>query len=252
MGSKHMAKNTNSASRVYSIISKAALNTEKGTAVEVWSKVFNIEETNSTKRAYKVSERLTWLYQELELIQTQMRELGFTDELCRPPLVKIHQAISTIYLNSNWDVPKRYLSEGPSMALVFCSEILPDEESQINQSDLKEIQTLVNELVELLKASTLPESLKSIIQNHIELIDQALQRYSIAGAKAFHEAVQSAVGELVLINKEPFQENKETKEIRKKAYALWAKIDTAVGFVDRVHKVSNYCQRALEFFDTIK
>lgn len=242
-----MPKHINSASRLHSILARASGMADNATVLTVWSEAFQIEEPNDARKALRVSERLGWLHQELEILRNQMQGAEFSEELYASPLNRIEQSISTLLLQSNWASCKQYLSADTLLALAFCIEILPDEEGQINEADIDAIRSLVRELSEHLSSSTLPDSLKALIQHHIELIERAVAQYPIVGAKALREAARTALGEIIEA-KDSIKENQGADEINKLG-TVWKKINEVVDFAIKSDKIAQIGQKAWAFLE---
>jgi len=222
---------------------------DNATVLAVWSGVFQIEEPNDARKALRVSERLSWLHQELEILRNQMQGVGFSEELYASPLNRIEQSFSTLLLQANWASCKQYLSADTLLALAFCIEILPDEEGQIAEADIDAIRSLIRELSGLLSSSALPNSLKTLIQHHIELIERALAQYPIVGAKALREAARTALGEIIE-EKDSIKENQATEEINKLG-TIWKKVNEVTDIAIKADKIAQIGQKAWAFLENL-
>lgn len=207
--------------------------------LEVWAKLFSIEESNPNFKAALVSERLRWIYKELELITFQMKESNFSESLYADAITNVEHAISTMILSAGWNNSKQYLRPETLKALEFCSEILPDEESQISPDELMQIQKLVDELCDSLTKSKLPPRLIALIKHHIELIERALAEYPITGAKALREAARTGLGEIIEIKGE-VSESQDAPEISKLG-ELWKTVNK---YADGALKIEGLAQLA--------
>ena len=238
-----MPKNINSASRVHSLLQQTSSEAENTQILEVWAKLFSIKESNLNLKAVLVSERLRWIYKELELITTQMRDSNFSESLYADAITNVEHAISTMILSAGWSNSKQYLRPETLKALEFCSEILPDEESQISPDELMQIQKLVDELSESLTKSKLPPRLIALIKHHIELIERALAEYPITGAKALREVARTGLGEIIEI-KDEVSTSQDAPEISKLG-ELWKTVNK---YTDAALKIEGLAQLA----ETIK
>jgi hypothetical protein len=242
-----MFKKINSASRLNAVLSQAAGMADSVAALTIWSSIFPIQEPNDVRKALRVSERLQWLFQELEILRSQMRAKNFSEELYTSAFNRIEQAISPLGLLAAWSSVKQHLAPETLIVLGFCTELLPDEESQIDPKELDDVRYQVQELEGLLEASSLPDGLKALIRHHIELIRRALDQYPIAGAKALREAARTALGELVEV-RDTVRESSKTEEVSKLG-AIWKKIndisDVAIK-ADKVAKIGTKAWALLE------
>ncbi|MEW6679070.1 MAG: hypothetical protein AB1421_14230, partial [Pseudomonadota bacterium] len=237
-----MPLHTNSASRLKALLSKALGESDGTQVMEVWARLFGIVEDNQNKKAALVSERLRWMYHETESISKQMKATGYSDHLYSGAIANIEHALSTMILPGSWNQAKQYIKRETILALDFCSEILPDEESQISEEDISCIRNLVSELRELLQASELPTRLIDLIQHHIDLISRALDGYPISGAKTLREAARTGLGELIEI-KEAVEASRTAPEISKLG-ETWKKVNSVADAALKIEKLAQLGQKA--------
>ncbi len=179
---------------------------------------------------------------ELELVRAGMAKADFSEGLYAPALNAVESALSPLLLPATWNQVRSNLSTETLLALGFCSEILPDEESEIPLVELQAIEGLVAELEGLLRNSSLPPRLQAVLRHHVELMRQALAEYPIAGAKALREAARSGLGELVEV-REAVVENNKSAEVSKLAQA-WKQLNTAADAALKADKLLQLGQRA--------
>lgn len=74
-----------------------------------------------------------------------------------------------------------------------------------------------------------------LIKHHVQLIRQALAEYPIAGAKAFREAVRTAVGELVEVRRD-LEEHAQAPEVGRLA-TVWKRVSSAADLALKVDKL---------------
>ena len=244
-----MPKNINSASRLHSLLEKALNEPDSTQVVEAWAKLFAINEPNGNLKAALVSQRLLLVHKELELISAQMKELNYSETLYTNAISNVEYAISTMILPNTWNNAKQYLRPEYLTALAFCSEMLPDEESQISLDDLEKIQEIVNELRESIFKSELPPRLIKLIKHHIELIEQALAEYPIAGVKALQKAWHKGLGEIIE-SKDDVSANKNSPEI-KKLHLVWEKINNSIDAAEKIQRIANITEKAITFIGNV-
>jgi hypothetical protein len=73
-----------------------------------------------------------------------------------------------------WNQIKQYLTPEVTIALGFCSEIMPDEEKNIDLTDLQDLKELAAALRSSLEESKLPPHIRSIIEKHLSKLEEAL------------------------------------------------------------------------------
>lgn len=193
-----MAKRFNSASRIYSVLMKLDANKyQRIQPVDFWAEILGVMQENSSRKAAEVTNKLNMLHDELDLVKTAMEETDFSEYLYNDALKNLEQVISVLYLQTNWQSVAQFLKPEALLALNFCSEILPDETQQFNQSDIDELVNLLEALKQELNASQLPEKLVKLIQKHIAIIEQAIVDYQIQGYRAVENAVTLMTGDIV-------------------------------------------------------
>ena len=217
-----MSKHLNSASRLYRILQQGAALPDNTATLKAWASLFHMEEPYGVKLSIDVSERLLWLNQELEILEQQLRDSSTEEESHAEALTHIGQALSTVYLPTNWGNVKQFLSAETLNSLENWIEILPEDETPMRQEELDAIRIQAGELELLLSSSTLDEKLKLLVWKQIKAIRKALAGYSIVGARALRTGVFSALGELIYVE-QTIQENCDKPEVSK-VVSVWEKI----------------------------
>lgn len=244
-----MSKNINSASRLVALLQSIPAYPDNTQTLDVWAKLFEIGEQNPNKKAAIVADRLSAMYRELGRVEEQMQKANFSDNLYAPSISKVEHALSTMLLPATWNQVRQYLTPEMFVALSFCGEILPDEESQIDFEELSEIRAQVDDLQASLADSQLPPRLRALIEHHIDLILTALAEYPITGAMALREAARTALGEIVEV-KESVSENRKAAEISKLG-DLWKKVNQTADIALKAEKLAQLGQKAWAVLDSM-
>ena len=245
-----MPKNINAASRLHAVLSQATAMSANATSLAIWENIFQIqEEPNEARKAALISERLRWLHQQLDIARSQMKHANISENLYTAAFNNIEQSISTLLLPAQWNNGVQYLKPETLLALEFCSEILPDEESVIDPQTLEEIRSMVQELEKSLAVTDLPESLITLIIHHIELINRALNQYPVTGAKALREAARTAIGELIEA-KDEVKANNSSEEVSKLG-KVWGKLNNAADLAIKADKVAQLGSKAWAYLENL-
>ena len=192
-----MPKNINSASRLIKVLEQAHIHADNTQSLEAWAAIFKVTETHPFKRAIAVGEIIHAMHRELDFAASGLAKKDFSTGLYEQAFSRIGNALSPMLLPSQWNSVKQYLTPDTLVALAFCAEILPNEESEISIEEIETIKGKLEDLRATLSNEALPIRLRTLIVHHIELIEQALAEYPIAGAKAFREAGRTALGEMI-------------------------------------------------------
>lgn len=244
-----MTEKINSAARILNILQRASAYQGNNQAFDAWAKLFNIKEQDSIKRNFMVSQSVYLVYNELELASSGLHAINFSKTAYESAFAKIQAALSPTYLSSSWSSVLNFITPDVLTALSFCKEILPDEESEISKDDLSEIQKCVEDLKSSLSQTKIPDRLRTLIVNHIRLIEEAISEYSIVGAKAFRQAGRSALGEMIEVKDEILPA--KDSEILKKLDATWKKVNSVADIAIKVEKVAKIGSNIFNFLENL-
>lgn len=225
---------------MHSMLIRAAARTEDVMTIDVWSSVFGLEEESKFSISHRVASRLNLLYEELQLLVEQLRRSGAPERLWVGHLNSVLGAISVHQLSSPWGSGKSFLKPETLVALEFCSQLLPNDEDDIDEEELLQLSGEVNSLLKLLEASTLPESLRHVIVRNLNDIRLAIEHYRLIGAKAFKPPLDSSMAD-VYRAKDQIRENAQTPEISSFRAILETldRLASAVGNYEKVVGIAN-------------
>lgn len=244
-----MPQNHNSASRILHLLKSIPTHPDNTQTLSAWATLFEVQEPNAHRQSRVVVDRLAAINRELELVRTGMAKAAFSESLYANTLGAYEAAFSPLQLPQTWNNVRQYLSSENQLALQFCSEILPDEESDIPQDELESINRIIEEIQSLLIDSKLPARLQALVAHHVELIRQALSEYPISGAKALREAARSGLGELVEV-RDAVVEHRESKEIGKLGQA-WKRLNQAADHAIKLDKLIQVGEKAWSLIESL-
>lgn len=239
-----MPKNINSASRLVSLLRNIPAHPDNTQSLEVWARLFEITEENPNRKSIAVTDRLSVMYRELEIVRDEMEKANFSEDLYLATLTRLEHAFSAMLLPASWNSVRQYLTPDTFTALAFCGEILPNEESQIDPDEITEIKALLEDLETFLNDSDLPPRLQALVSNHIRLMREAFAEYPISGAKALKKVSHAAHGEIIEIKK-TIDANCNNPEI-KKLDGVWKKFNNATNTALKIDRLAELGQKAYE------
>lgn len=251
-----MKDHINSAFRVLDVLERAKRKGEKEKVHAVWSAIFGIEDADQNKKNFEVSRCLNQLHDEVEIVRRQMSSTNFESSLYEPWLNRINSILAVHAIMGEWQGMKNAISGEVLLCLGFCKQILPDEESLIDEKDVKELHEILASLESVLADSTLPEFTQNLIRTHVENIRHALRSYNIVGAKALQAAMKSAVGEVVA-NDVAFNAARESEEVTKvgellsKLHGVTEKIVKSEKVVSAGVKLGQHGAKVLEIIEKL-
>jgi len=243
-----MYKHTNAASRIHALLSSALQQPEQAMYL-VLASVFEVKGTDETQTAELVLARLHWFYAELDLLEAQARASSISSHLYERAFARVRMATSPLNLPAGWQGVRGNLTPDVLLALAFLNELLPDEESLIAVDELQAIAKDVAELQELLSRSTLPESLRRLIEHHVQLILLALAQYPFQGARALREVARTAVGEIIEA-KGAIVVPQNAEEVSR-LERLWKRVNTAADIALKAEKIGQLAQKAIDALQSL-
>jgi hypothetical protein len=244
-----MPQNSNSASRLHSLFSQISNHSGQSQVLTTWVNTFAISETVTKRQAVVVAKRLETIFRELELTREGMNKAQYSTGLYESALDALQEAASPMLLPNTWAHVLQYLTPQNLLAIQFCGEILPNEESQIPEKELAELSLLVSELRTAADSQTLPASLRVLLLHHADLIENALAAYPITGMKALREAAQTGLGELVE-SKDIVAEHSNLEEVSKLA-KVWKRVGEVADGAAKVDKLIQFGQKAWSLIESI-
>ncbi|MEO2282057.1 hypothetical protein [Pseudoalteromonas pernae] len=251
-----MPQNINSAYRIREILNSLRSKPDNTPTHEIWAEVFSLEESDQDRKNVSIARCLADLHDEVELVRDEMLKLGYSENLFDSSLKKCNTVFAVQSIMGQWKGHKQQITPEVIVALGFCSEILPNEEELIDESNLDELRDMASDLRASLTQSNLPVHTKHIIEKHLNKIDEAIFKYKVVGAKALNEVMQSAYGE-VIVSEAVFEEARGSEELGKLS-AMWQKTKSVLdGVVDTNKRIAamqgmaEKGQKVLEFLENI-
>ena len=245
-----MPQHRNSASRLYAFIAGLPSHADNAQVLSAWASAFGFSGAGGSKEARAVTNQLSLLANEIDLIRHGMVQANFSEALYSSALSALETALSPIQLSTTWNVVRQHFRPEHLLAIQFCSEILPDEEDEVSDEDLSAIRYLLAELDELASGSNrIPPRLKQLIQSQSTNIRSALASYRVAGAKALRDAVRSSYGELVE-SKDVIAEHKDSPEVSKLA-EVWRKVNSVADAALKLDGVAQLGHRAWLLIESV-
>jgi hypothetical protein len=122
-----MQNHSNAGARLYTILDKGSSLPDNVAVLKAWALLFDIHEPFDVELSVDVAERLVGLNQDLKRLQN----LGNASDRPQAILRHIEQALSPVYLSSNWEVVKQFLSRDDLKVFRQWAEALPKTETAL-------------------------------------------------------------------------------------------------------------------------
>jgi hypothetical protein len=120
-----MPKHSSAAARLHELLEKGSSLPGNTAVLKAWAVLFDIPEPYDVGLSVDVAERLVGLNQDLKRLWNS----GDAGDRPEPVLKHIEQALSPVYLGSNWEVVKQFLSSDTLATFKQWAEKLPDAEA---------------------------------------------------------------------------------------------------------------------------
>ncbi|HVF51942.1 MAG TPA: hypothetical protein VNA19_17795 [Pyrinomonadaceae bacterium] len=224
----------NSAQRLINILS-AAINVQDHNqqARTAWAEVFGIENPRTESGLLSVISRLVALKKVFAEVEEALRRIpNINEELFIAPVSRLANVASINSLTDSFSGYTRHLSQADMTALKFSEHQLSQypefNESQVPSKDLKDILIEVDNLIERILGSSLPEELRTSLLELLHEVRKGVLEYRIRGAVALRDTLTKSLG-ILAANKEDVEENKESDEVQSLGRML-VRIDKAYTF----------------------
>jgi hypothetical protein len=230
-----MGPRINSAYRIYKIFENNLTAQNEGLQnVEVWSKIFGINESDHLQKSFRVLEKMTLLKKEMENSAYMMSNVDISKDTYAKVFESLKNVLNPQLLYHQWNTVTQQMKPDIMNVLKICSELLPDEEDLITE---EEILSIINEIESLeghIDESEYSDVLKSFVKEQLSLIKTAISNYKIQGAKAFNQSYYDA--HTVLFKNAEVFKDKDSKTILKKIGSIW---NNVLSIYERVSKTYN-------------
>lgn len=191
-----MPINNNPASRLCEILDEAQAFANNEQMRSVWAGVLRCDSPGNTSQLFHRLSQVIGLIQECK---EKIQQIDTTDHnLFLEPLVNLEQAFDKVNLEENRGQFLGRIEATTRTSLKYCAERLSvsSEEDAIDKDLLTELQSDVNDLLEKVLESNLPDEVKKVLIEILEDIRSAILEYRIIGVDALRRTLESNVGSL--------------------------------------------------------
>jgi hypothetical protein len=137
----------------------------KGTTFEAWKTVFSGPDlewpAHQGQQALVIADRLSEIQGEVDLVRKKLVARDYSESTLRPHIASLLEATSPMHLAHQWAHPQASLTEGTIVALQHWTEMLPNEEHEVDASQLKQVAALVAQLETELDQEMIPGDLEA-------------------------------------------------------------------------------------------
>lgn len=178
-------------------------------AVDVWSDLLNVPVDDKTRLLREIGR----VFQIPALIRSRIEQIPTVDPIVYLKwLPKLEQAFIVSTLAGPWRGCIDYVDDVAIYGIEVCDELLSrhSREKTLPRDQLDNLLRDTESLVHEVADCSIDEDLRQYILKHLEIVDRAIRDYILHGAQPLQEAVEAAVGSLVL-NQETYKRTSETE-----------------------------------------
>lgn len=214
-------ENNNCASRTRWLLSNALRENDGTPVIEAWANVLKPNHDPDYDH-YEVLKLLDSLREELKLVQSELEKRKVPANLYEPHLKNAFDSTQVNSLGSGWANYRKHITGELLVCLSFAAFIIGENEFQFEDSDIDEIENLINELKESLEDAGIDPVLKQFVSSQVEILSRSLDEYRIKGNKSFKGTYIEGLSQIVE-NEIVIKTNREDPLVRK-LKSVWEKI----------------------------
>ncbi len=129
----------NSAARLHKVFTVARHQSPQDSALDAWSKVFNVRLPDPNRRWMALTRKLELVMQELDRIEQQLPMTPLRTTSYQQPLEKLRQVLDVTAPGSQFHAAKQNIDDHVLYALETYASVLPSDGSPVENDDLEEL-----------------------------------------------------------------------------------------------------------------
>lgn len=228
----------NPAKRILNLVNQVRSKHDTLATSIVWGEVFGLDSAVLKDDPHQVYEKLILVRKEVELVESLMQKTTFSKNLYQPYLTRVKNTISVANISTTWNNYKPNLSADTVLSIMFCSEILSDEES-IDKEELESILSSVKTLKQEIEASSISPEMRNFLISQLNIIENAIQNYPITGGVAIKNAFSQGFTDLASNADNIAKSTLDDYEEASKVANLWKFLKTIGKGVTETDRMAN-------------
>lgn len=224
-----------------------------GKAITAWVQATPHLQALPEERQYShASKYLIALEDQATKIPLLLKEKNVPDDIFQRHTKQLIRAFSVEYLTGPWATIQKLLTPEVDLTLNWASWVIDQLEQPIQEDDLNQLISALNELESLIAEPGLPESLRALIRKNTQEIWEALELYPIQGAASLQEAITNIAGSFMFNQVEIKKATESQDEATKNASSKFIKV--VKKFTDTINYAINTgesAQKIADFFSNL-
>lgn len=232
-----MEVKNNPAGRLYDLLQMAQKQSPKEPSRNAWAKVFDVNPQDTVLILQMMADLINLVIE----TKTSIKRLNDVDhEIYLKPFTKIERFLSQVSLDNPWEHWQRQIDETTLYGLQFAADKLSriNGSTTISEEDIDSIRNELEQFVNSVLKSDLPQGLKALFFRNLESIRHALLVYRIRGVDGLEDELERAIGSLML-NREKIPPVGDKSQLR----SFWERFFV---FIDRINKAVTFTRGANE------
>ena len=226
---------TNSARRLYVMLSSVLPGDQNESMLHVWTTAFDLTDSSEIG----VSRYLIGMVDSLEDVN---RLLSARPDITVSAYTKLFGPIREVLTpaslrHSRGQILTPHLTPEVMTRLEFCAEEVRRfyNEDQLSQDDLNEIRVEIEELIERITKSTVDEPLRMTLIEDLERMLVAVRLYRVQGAKALATVHRSILGAAVVHDQAITSATRDDKEVLVRLVKFLEKVEKSVSVATKIY-----------------
>ena len=184
------------------------------------------------------------LHNEILQAKEVMSATQYSPQLYKDAFQRLEQALYFETLMSGWGAFRNYITTEALLALKWCVETMPKDEQLIDEKDLMGLVADLEDLKKKLSGKELPTEVCVFVMHQIEILERAIRDYRIIGMKAFADAQDVAIMDIVQNNEIVKSDPKNEALI--KLGTIWQKVRR---YINSFGKIARFLKEAKDVYD---
>lgn len=212
-----MPDQNNPAGRLYLLLDEFRKHPDSDKVDKAWTDVFGIKPLEPLDLSLAISEVVTLVEETKKQISAQ----NVDHQLYMKPFIQI-QKLFTLGFAHKLSTARPFVDDTVMSGLEYCAELLSRTigETVIEQEKLDTLLENVNQLLENISESDLPNELKILLQDNLLSLRRAILHYRIHGAEGLKKAIEIALGSMWIYSQQKHEETDKTGKELVKNYLM--------------------------------
>ncbi|MCP3791218.1 hypothetical protein [Pseudomonas sp. N2-11] len=186
----------NPTGRLLDLMTTAQTIHDNAVTSEAWAKIFQCD-SSDTVGLFQALAKLLLLVEEAR--QATQEFIPGDKTIFLEPFAAVENMLRHPHMGSSWSSYKRNLTESVMQGLRFGSHALAFSypEKSLDESQIKDLLTSLNELLEDCLKADLPQALKTLFAQNLESLRRALVTYRISGPLGLQDELDRISGAIL-------------------------------------------------------